>query len=411
MKVSDRAMKYVPQAPAGASATPAEPASIPVEIKNGKIDFARIITGNIDLKNTTSRISMKDNVFYLNGLRTNAFKGQVNGNIAVNLISMLMDIKLKGKNVDVEKALLDAAGMKDTLSGEADFTTDISLKGVTYEEQMKSLKGNVDFTLKDGQFGPFGRLENLILAENIRESQFFQTALGGIISGLLTIDTTHFSELKGNLTFNDGICHIEPITSLGDILSLHIFGDFDLLRNYADMKVRARMASLISNLLGPIGAINPANLLSNAASLNIVTAKAFSIFCEMVPEEELETLPSFANAYVDNAATKFQIVVRGDVAKPLTLVKSFKWLASQSEYQSAIDYVNSLPEPIEGSTATTVEELLAEDAAYKKTLKYKWNQIFEKEAVEPAIEKAVETEVKTELQTETIMEMGNNAQE
>ena len=71
---------------------------------------------------------------------------------------------------------------------------------------MRSLKGNVDFTVKDGQFGPFGRIENLIIAENIRESQFFQTALGGIIDGLLTIDTTHFSDLSGSLSFNDGIC-------------------------------------------------------------------------------------------------------------------------------------------------------------------------------------------------------------
>ena len=259
----------------------------------------------------------------------------------------------------------DACGMKDTLSGTAEFKADITLSGATLEEQMRSLKGNVEFDILDGQFGPFAKLENLIIAENIRESQFFQTALGGIISGLLTIDTTHFSELNGKISFDDGICYIEPITSLGDILSLHIFGEFDLLRNYADMKVRARMASLISNLLGPIGAINPANLISNAASLNIVTAKAFSIFCEMVPEEELEVLPSFANSYVDSAATKFQIVVRGDVAKPLTLVKSFKWLAGQTEYQNAIDYVNSLPEQLEGSTATTVEELLAEDVKGK----------------------------------------------
>ena len=293
-----------------------------------------------------------------------------------------MNIKLKGKNVDVEKALKDAAGMKNTLAGTAEFTTDISLKGATYEEQMASLKGDVDFKVVDGTFGPFAKLENLIIAENIRESQFFQTALGGIISGLLTIDTTHFSELKGKINFEDGICHLVPITSLGDILSLHIFGDFDLLRNYADMKVRARMASLVSNLLGPIGAINPANLLSNAASLNIVTAKAFSIFCEMVPEDELEALPSFANSYVDNAATKFQIVVRGDVAKPLTLVKSFKWLAGQTEYQNAIDYVNSLPEQLEGSTATTIEELIAEDEAYKKSLKYKVKHLFEKDETE-----------------------------
>ena len=407
MAVSERAMKYVPTSTSTTTTTQTSaPADIPLVIYNGKIDFARIITGNIDLRNTFSRISMRNNIFRLHNLRTNAFNGNINGNIDVNLITMLLNIAVKGKNVDVEKALFDACAMKDTLSGIADFKADISLQGVTMEEQMKSLKGNVEFDVKDGQFGPFGRLENLIIAENIRESQFFQTALGGIISGLLTIDTTHFSELKGNLSFEDGICHIEPITSLGNILSLHIFGDFDLLRNYADMKVRARMASLISNLLGPIGAINPANLISNAASLNIVTAKAFSIFCEMVPEEELEVLPSFANSYVDNAATKFQIVVRGDVAKPLTLVKSFKWLAGQTEYQNAIDYVNSLPEQLEDSTATTIEELLAEDAKYKKSLKYKFKQMFDKEE---------KVEIQTpELKPEaeiTVEEIENNVQE
>ena len=407
MMVLERAMKYLPQ---NSSQTQnSNSADIPVVIHNGRIDFARIITGNIDLRNTISRISMRNNIFKLQNLRTNAFEGNVQGNIGVNLLTMFLDIDVKGKNINVDKAMRDACAMKDTLSGTADFVADITLNGVTLEEQMRSLKGKVDFKVKDGQFGPFAKLENLILAENIRESQFFQTAIGGIISGLLTIDTTHFSELNGSLSFNDGICYIEPITSLGDILSLHIFGEFDLLRNYADMKVRARMASLISNLLGPIGAINPANLLSNAASLNIVTAKAFSIFCEMVPEEELEMLPSFANSYVDNSATKFQIVVRGDVAKPLTLVKSFKWLAGQTEYQNAIDYVNSLPEQLEDSKATTIEELIAEDEAYKKSLKYKIKQIFNKEDSKKDLpELRPEAEI---INTNTEMEIENNAQE
>lgn len=382
LEVSNKAMKYVPQAPKGAKAQTTS-ADIPVEIKHGTINMTRIVSGNINVSNVTSRISMAKNIFFLRNLRANIFDGLVNGNISMNLLTTLLNIDMKGQGLDVEKALLDAANMKDTLSGVADFKANISLKGATYEEQMRSLKGNVDFTVKDGQFGPFGKLENLIIAENIRESQFFQTALGGIIEGLFTIDTTHFAELTGTLSFNDGICYINPITSLGDILSLHVFGEFDLLRNCCDMKVRARMASLVSNLLGPLGAINPANLLNSAASLNVVTAKAFSIFCEMVPEEELDILPSFANKYVDNSATKFQIVVRGDVAKPLTLVKSFKWLASKTEYDNAVDYVNSLPEPIEeGGSEISIEEALAQQEALeaeKKTLKYKMKHLFDKE--------------------------------
>ena len=381
MNVSDKAMKYVPQNSGSASSASSASADISVVIRNGSINFARIITGNIDVRNTTGRISLARNIFYLRNLRTNIFKGRVNGNISMNLITPLLNIRVNGQGIDVEQALLDGANMKDTLSGTASFSTDISLKGATYEEQMKSLKGKVNFTVKDGQFGPFGKLENLIIAENIRESQFFQTALGGVISGLTTIDTTHFSDLSGNLSFSNGICHIEPITSLGNILSLHIFGDFDILRNYADMKVRARMASLVSNLLGPIGAINPANLINSAASLNVVTAKAFSIFCEMVPEDEMAIIPSFANKYVDNSATKFQLVVRGDAAKPLTLIKSFKWLATETQYQDAVDYVNSIPEPVEGSEAETIEQAVQEHEALeaeKQTLKYKVRHLFDK---------------------------------
>lgn len=378
--VSDKAMKYVPQSTG--TDQQGQAADIPVVIQNGSIDFTRLLSGNIDIKNTRSQMAMRRNTLFLDNLRTNIFDGRVNGNISVNLLSMLLNVNVRGQGVNVEKALLDTAGMKDTLSGTANFNAKLSLEGMDLETQMKSLKGNVDFTVKDGQFGPFGKIENLIIAENIRESQFFQTALGGIISGLTTIDTTHFSDLSGKLSFNDGICHINPITSLGNILSLHIFGDFDLMRNYADMKVRARMASLVSNLLGPIGAINPANLLNSAASLNVVTAKAFSIFCEMIPEDEMNIIPSFSNSYVDKAATKFQLGVRGDVAKPLTLIKSFKWLATETEYQNAVDYVNSIPDPVEGSEAETIEQAVAEHEAMeaeKKTVTYKVKHLFQKE--------------------------------
>ncbi len=362
MVVVERAMKYAPKSSGSSSGS--QNANIPVDIKNGYINFARIITGNIDLKNTLSRLSLHRNVLYLDNLRTNAFEGDVRGNISVNLLTMLLNIKLNGKDVNVEKALLDTAGMKDAITGKTEFNTDISLQGTAMEEQMKSLKGTVNFLIKDGQFGPFGKLENMILAENIRESKFFQTFIGNLLSGLLSVDTTHFAELNGTLNFEAGICYIEPITSSGDILALHLFGNFNLLENKIDMKVRARMASLVSNLLGPISAINPVNLVNSAASMNVVTAKAFSLFCETVPAEEIETLPNFANAYVDKSATKFQIVVRGDVAKPLTLVKSFKWLTTQMEFAKAKEFADNLPEPDENSKAENIEELIKEQNSF-----------------------------------------------
>ena len=411
LKVVDLAMKYVPQGASNNSNSQAQPADIPVVVQNGSINMRRVQTGNIVVTNTTSRMALRQNILGLRGLRTNIFNGRVEGDIFVNLAKTLVNVDLKGEGINVAKAMLDAAGMKDMLSGTAKFDAKLSIKKKekTVEEQMKGIKGDVNFTVVNGQFGPFGKIENLIIAENIRESQFFQTALGGIINSLTSIDTTHFSELIGTLSFNEGVCHIDPITSLGNVLTLNIFGDFDLVRNYADMKVRAKMSSIISKVLGPLNAINPINLMNSAASMNVVTAKAFSLFCEVVPESELNTLPAFENSYVDQGAAKFQLKVRGDAAKPLTLVKSFKWLTSKTEYDEAIEFVNSLPDEIEGSTATTIEEAIAEAKALeaeKKTLKYKVKHLFDK-----GDKKSTKVETKAEPITEERIETKNEEQE
>ncbi len=385
LKVVDLAMKYVPKTASGNKPSSASSQDIPVTVQSGTIDMRRIVTGNIQVNNTTARMALRRNILGLRDLRTNIFKGSVNGDVFVNLVKLLVNVDLRGEGIDVAKAMLDATGMKDMLSGTAKFDAKLSINGnaKTPQEQMKGIEGDINFDVVDGQYGPFGKIENLIIAENIRDSQFFQTALGGVINSLTSIDTTHFADLSGHLKLEGGVCHIDPITSLGNVLTLHIFGNFDLVKNYADMKVRAKMSSIISKVLGPLNAINPINIMNSAASLNVVTAKAFSLFCEVVPADELNTLPSFENSYVDSGAAKFQLRVNGDVAKPLTLVKSFKWLTSQAQFDEAMNFVSALPDPVEGSTATNIEEAIAEAKALeaeKKTVKYKLKHLFDRKA-------------------------------
>ena len=389
--VLDSVNRYIPSNTSTKS-NGAGNSDIQVIIPEGEINFRKIVTGNIELTDTVSKMILRNNILYLPNLATNIFNGKVTGDIDVNLTNLNINTDLSGQNINVEKALLDAAGMKDALSGRADFYAKLKIDGsaTTQQTQMKGIEGDINFVVKNGQFGPFGKLENLILAENIRESQFFQTALGGIINKISTIDTAHFTELKGKLFLKDGVCNIEHITSQGNVMNLHILGKFDILKNYADMKVRVKITSILSNLLGPLNAINPVNLVNSAASMNVVTAKAFSIFCETVPESEFALLPQFSNKYVDNSATKFQLGVRGDAAKPLKLIKSFKWLATQADVENAQEFIDSIPEQIEGSTATTIEEVIeeakaaeaqrqAEIEAEKKTLKYKLKHLFKKE--------------------------------
>ena len=342
MKVADAAAKLVPPAPKTTS-NPA-PVDIPVLIKTGTIDMKRIIASPIEITNTTGLIGLRNNIFYLNNLRTHTFDGTVRGNINVNLANNGLGIKVQGANLDAEKALLALANLKDTLTGTASFKADIGLSGVTMEEQMKSLKGKVDFKLEDGQLGPFGKIENLILAENIRESEFFKTTIGQVINSITSVDTSHYDIVEGSLNFKDGVTTMESITSLGPVLSLHIAGNMDLLANHIDMKLRGRLGSQVSDMLGPLAYLNPINLVKNTPGMNVLAAKAFFLFCESVTAEEMNAIPKLVNSN-DDTATKFQVVVRGDVAKPLTLIKSFKWLAEQSQIDSAQSFASMLPEP------------------------------------------------------------------
>jgi hypothetical protein len=357
MKVPDALAKYTaPPLPSSKTQT----ADIPVVIRNGLINMRRIKTGEIIATNTTGRISMSNNNFFLNNLRTTAFDGIIRGDITANLITTALQIRTRGTGLNVEKALLALANMKDTLSGDLAFRTDITLSGSSMEEQMKSLKGTVTFAMTDGQLGPFGKLENMILAENIRESQFFQTALGGVINNLATVDTSHFSLMNGQILFDNGIAHINPITTIGNVMCLHISGDFNLLENTTDMKVRAKLGSVIANMLGPIAQLNPINLVQATPGLNVVMAQAFSLFCEQLTPEESAAIPNLPTKLDDNMATKFQIVLRGDVAKPMSLIKSFKWLALASEIEQAQNFVSTLPDPsiVEDPNNATIEAIL-----------------------------------------------------
>lgn len=400
MVVSERANKLIPPAQTS-SVSSSSQANIPVNLSNSSINLKHIKTGNIHVYDTTSRLALHRNILYINDLRTRAFDGRISGNISMNLLSNLLKIKVEGVDVNTDKMMIDTANMKDTLSGRLKFSTDLSINAAApnYEEQMKSLEGKLNFTILNGQFGPFGKLENMILAENIRNSQFFQTAIGGIINGLTSVDTTHFKELKGDLSFKDGITTINSITSDGNVLTLLVFGDYDLVKNVTDMKVRARLASMVSNILGPLANVNPVNLVKVTPGLNVASAKMFSIFTQPVTLEELNQIPEFDTKTDNFNSTNFQIVVKGDVAKPLKLVKSFKWLAMQDEINKASAFVATLPEP--DSLTETMADYEAQQAEAAKTSK-KIKNAFSKKDKKLEEQKILETqEILKKMQEES----------
>ncbi len=398
MDVSNSLMNYLPKS------NSAETSDIPVIVKNGKANISQIKTGNIVLSDTACNLELSNNKLYVNRIMTSGFKGKISGNVVIDLITNEIKAVLNGNKLDVEQMLLDAAAMKDTLTGTMDFDTDISIKGNTLEEQMKNLKGSIDFTMTDGQLGPFGRIENLIMAENIRESQFFQSTIGTILNSMLSFNTTKYNTLTGHLDFADGIAKIIPITTSGDIMATYIFGDFDLLKNTIDIKMRGCLGSQVSESMGPLALLNPVNLVKATPGMSLILGKIFFLFTEQVTSAEMEQIPSLGKDISDNNSTKFQVVLRGDTAKPFSLVKSFKWLALESDIQAAQNYVQKNEE--EEAVRQAEEAAKAEEEAKPQIIQTKDKAINKyKEVVNKIKSKfSKETEIETDANDELLQE-------
>ena len=120
--------------------------------------------------------------------------------------------------------------------------------------------------------------------------------------------------------------------------------------------------------------------------------KIFFLFTEVVTETEFAQIPALTKDIDDNNATKFQVVVRGDVAKPLTLVKSFKWLALQSDIDKAQSHVSLVP-----SNTKIPEEYLNIPELNKEEIKTQVKEAAKKQ-IETSINNAMTEETKQQIQ-------------
>ena len=113
----------------------------------------------------------------------------------------------------------------------------------------------------------------------------------------------------------------------------------------------------------------------------------------MCPEEYKE-IPDFAKNHSDEYATKFQIVLDGNVAKPLSLVKSFKWLALQEDMDKATTFSENYAK----------EELMKQlQAQYEDNHKIKvgLEKILQMDTTAPEVKKILEQEAQKKKEETT----------
>lgn len=334
---ADKMMKAMESQPASphssGSSTTVQGNVFPVKIVRGSGTIDKLKSGTITASNISSDFTMQNDIIKLRGLKASAFDGTLKGDIDYNLATTAVKAVVQGKSMNADKAVTACAGLKDQVNGTLAFDADVSLKGMTYEQQMKTLKGKAQFAVNDGQLGSLGRFETFLQAGNLLSQSFVKTQIGAIINTIAPYNTGKIAYLTGELTFKNGTANLVSIKSSGPHMSLFITGQMNLLNNHASMQILGALSPQVIAALGPVGELSVEKIASYIPKIGAAVSSALSAYNTQANESILTKIPALTP---NTDSTKaFKVVINGNLMNPPKAVKSFQWLNTAKAIQDS----------------------------------------------------------------------------
>ena len=347
---------------------------------NGSATVAKFVNNGIAANNISSDFSMKGENFYLKNLKGNAFDGNFNGEIVYNMANTKTNVILKGEEMNAEKAIEGAAGIKGALTGTLGFDTKLDLFVYPdFNDLMRSVKGPLTFKINHGAFGKIGRLENFLQANNIIANTVLKTTVDSFSNIASIKNSAQFDYITGEMTLSNGWANISNIKSTGKTLAYFITGKYGLINGTANLVILGRLDGSIVKLLGPIGELSAEKILSYIPKFGEYTAKYANSMTTDPDKERTKDIPKLSTG--TETYKDFKVVFNGGV-ESTSSVKSFKWLSkvdtSAIEQQSIKETIKSLKTNVNtdiNSTVTTVKDTVNAVKEQKEQLKESVNEL------------------------------------
>ena len=293
-------------------------------IVKGSGTLKKFTSGGIIAENLSSDFDLTENVFNLKHISGDAFGGKVNGNVSCNIVNGHIGVDFKGTELDAEKAIAGATGIKNALSGKLGFNANVTLHGATDIEIIKNLKGKVTFEITDGLFGNIGRFENFLFAQNLQSNSVIKAAVNSVSALPAIKNTAQFKSISGDLTFNNGWANLNPVKTTGPSMAYYITGKYNLLNGTANIVILGRLSAEVVKLLGPLGDLSVEKLTSYIPKFGSLTGNLINAITTDPKNEKVNLIPQLSP---ENKNIKdFKVVFNGGIESKSS-VKSFKWLS------------------------------------------------------------------------------------
>lgn len=233
------------------------------QIKKGEMRVKDIIIRELPANNFTADFVLGDDmVLNLDKLWFDVTTGKMTGSATYNFTNGRIKANVSALNVDSNKVASSLFGVKDQIFGQANGTIILTTNGNSEEERIKNMFGYVYFEIADGKMPKLGSVEYLLKAGNVIKSGITGASLSNFLDLIAPIKTGYFDSIKGNFSMKNGVAQNIEVYSKGDNLNIYINGEFDILQQYADMRVYGRLTKKATNILGAVGNLSFNSLLN-----------------------------------------------------------------------------------------------------------------------------------------------------
>ena len=329
---------------------------LPVKISNGTLDIQKFkmkqVGGDFCLSNITGNFNLINDLFKLSNFKTSVYGGSAGGTVTYNVATTEVKADISGKNVNANNIVTIFAALKDQVMANADFTANLTLKGASYEEQMKSLNGKVSFSMKDGQLGSLGRFETFLKAGNLVSEGFLVTKIGSLVNTIAPYNTGKFAYLNGDLNIENGVAILNPVKMSGPHMSLLLSGNVNILSMIASINLTGSLSPEVVKALGPVANLSVGKLASYIPQFGSSIAEALNKYNAAANSSELAKIPALTPEKTGTQA--FKVVVSGNLNNPAAAIKSLQWLNTAEKIQ---EEQKTLMESVTPSIPANKEEL------------------------------------------------------